>query len=165
MIKHPNPAKRLNSWSILRQASARSRRISPSCRSYRLRARTRSTRRMRPRRWLVLSISITEATDPTYRVQTLLKCCEAAICPAAAHVASIIGAPRIILSFGACPYCNGSDVNSQQEQQNPHSHLHRSRLSATNPALRVLFAAKKLETPAMRRGALRPGWRSLKSAI
>ena len=74
---------------------------------------------MRPRRWLVLRISIAEPTDPTYRVQTLLKGCEAAIRPAAAHAASIIGAPWIILSFGGCPYCNGNNVDSQQEQQNP----------------------------------------------
>src|SRR5262249_35987641 len=65
-----------------------------------------------------------KATDPAHGVQTLLKCCEPAICTAATvPTTAIIGAPRIVLGLGACPNTNDTDADSQHEQQKPHSHL------------------------------------------
>src|SRR5215467_13662718 len=79
---------------------------------------------MRPWWWLILRIPLAKATDPTHGVQTLLKCCEPAICTAATvSTTAIIGAPRIVLGVGACSNTDDTDADSQHEQQEPHSHL------------------------------------------
>jgi hypothetical protein len=63
-------------------------------------------------------IALTEPADPAHGVQTLLKGCEAAICPAEAP---IIRAPRIVLGLGTISESDDTDANSQHEQQESHS--------------------------------------------
>jgi hypothetical protein len=48
---------------------------------------------------LVLRVRLTEAAEPARGVHALLKCCESAICTAAAHPTAVNRAPRIVLSF------------------------------------------------------------------
>jgi hypothetical protein len=62
-----------------------------------------------------LSVSITEAAHAAERGHALLKRCEAAIRTASAYVAAtIISAPRIILSVRVAAEGNGSDDTKHQ---------------------------------------------------
>jgi len=71
---------------------------------------------------LVLCIDVAKAAEPASGGHALFKAYETAI-RAAAFLAAIIRAPRIVLGFGACSNANDIDANSQYEQQELHGSL------------------------------------------
>jgi hypothetical protein len=78
----------------------------------------RSNRRVQSRRGLICIILHTKPADAPDSGHALLEADETAIRGLIAHV--VHRAPRIILGFGACPYCSRSDVCSECEHQNLH---------------------------------------------
>jgi hypothetical protein len=79
-------------------------------------------RRMRSGWRLVLCIDVAKAAEPARSGHALFKAYETAI-RAAAFLAAIIRALRIVLGFGACSNANDVDADAQREQQEPHSRL------------------------------------------
>jgi len=83
-------------------------------------ARTINRRVVRPRRRHVLQVSLAGAAHAADRRQTLLVRREAAIGAAVAEKAAVIGAPRIILRFGATPDRRSGDDNYERDEQRAH---------------------------------------------
>src|ERR1700758_4864870 len=83
-------------------------------------ARAIDRRVMRPGRRHVLQVSLAGAAPAADRRQALLVGREAAIGAAVAEEAAVIGAPRIVLSFGATPDRRGGDDDPERNEQRPH---------------------------------------------